>query len=256
VTIEYIPGAEPLYIKGNETGCLLLHGGGGGTTWDFKEFADVLYTRTGMTVWLPALTGYGTRPEDLYGITFDDWLADAHAGIDRLKEECSRLFVVGHSLGSLLTLLLASERKEINAIVTWAAPFGVQHRLIRLLPIITRVPLLRRAIPDRYPTDPSGKLREQGWIGYEWIPPLIGIVALDGMRRMKKTLTDVTRPALIIQGSNDKAISENSAERIHEAISSEKKEIWIVEGAGHAIMNHEETKEELFARTIDFLESA
>ena len=221
-----------------------------------KEFADVLHTRTGMTVWLPALTGYGTRPEDLYDITFDDWLADARAGIDRLKQECSRLFVVGHSLGGLLTLLLASERKEINAIVTWAAPFAVQYRLINLLPIIIRIPLLRRAIPDRHPTDPSGKLREQGWIGYDWIPTVIGLVARDGMKRMKMALTDVTCPTFIIQGTEDKAITENSAERIYEAISSEKKETWIVEGAGHAIMNHEGTKADLFTRTIDFLERA
>jgi len=256
VTIEYIPGAEPLYIEGNETGCLLLHGGGGGTTWDLKEFADVLHTRTGMTIWLPALTGFGTRPEDLYEITFDDWLADARSGIDRLKKECSRLFVVGHSAGGLLTLLLASEQKEINAIVTWATPAAVQHRLITLLPIMIRIPLLRRAIPDRYPTDPSGKLRGQGWIGYDWIPPMIGLVARDGMKRAKKALPDVTCPAFIIQGSEDKAISENSAERIFKAIASERKVIWIAEGAGHAIMNDEKTKDELFARTIDFLESS
>ncbi len=256
MTIEYIPGAEPLYIEGNETGCLLLHGAGGGTTWDLKEFADVLHSRTGMTVWLPALKGFGTKPDDLYEITFDHWLADARAGIDRLGEECSRTFVVGHSVGGLLTLLLASERKDISAIVTWATPIAVQYRLIGLLPIIIRIPLLRRLIPERYPTNPSEKLREQGWIGYDWIPPVVGLAARDGMKRVKKAFADVTCPAFIVQGSEDKAISENSAERIFEALASERKEFWIVEEADHAIMNHEKTKDDLFARTIDFLESS
>jgi len=256
VTIEYMPGAEPLHIEGSDTGCLLLHGAGGGTTWDFKEFADVLHVRTGMTIRLPALKGFGTKPEDLYEITLDDWLADARAGVDRLEQECSRMFVVGHSGGGLLTLLLASERREIDAITTWATPLAVQHRLILLLPIISRIPLLRRVIPEKYPTDPSGKLREQGWIGYDWIPPVIGLAARDGMKRVKKALANVTCPVFIVQGSEDKAVSENSAERIYEGIASERKEIWIVEGAGHAIMNDEKRKDELFARTIEFLESA
>ncbi len=254
MTIQYIPGAEPLYIEGTETGCLLLHGLGGGTTWDLKEFADILHSRTGMTVWLPALQGFGTKPEDLYEVTFDDWLVEARAGIERLGKKCSRLFVVGHSGGGLLTLLLASERKEIGAIATWAAPFGVQYRLIALLPIIIRIPLLRRLIPERYPTDPTGKLRELGWIGYDWIPPVVGLSAREGMKRTKRSLSMITCPAFIVQGSEDKAVSENSAERIYEAIKSERKEICIIQGAGHAIMNHEETKNELFARTIGFLE--
>ncbi|MFW9944949.1 MAG: alpha/beta hydrolase [Candidatus Sifarchaeia archaeon] len=256
MNVEYIPGAEPLYVAGSDTGCLLLHGFGGGTTWDLKEFANLLHRRTGMTVWLPALRGFGTRPEDLYNVTFNNWLADARTGIDRLKQECSRVFVVGHSGGGLLTLLLASEREDIRAVVTWAAPFAVQYRLMALLPIIIRIPLLRRVIPERYPTDPSGKLREQGWIGYDWIPPVVGLAAREGMKRVKRSLSKVTCPAFIVQGSEDKAVSENSAERIYEAIGSGRREIWIVEGAGHAIMNHELTKDELFTRTIDFLEGS
>ncbi|UCH05144.1 MAG: alpha/beta fold hydrolase [Candidatus Thorarchaeota archaeon] len=256
MSIEYIPGAEPLYVAGSDTGCLLLHGLGGGTTWDLKEFAEVLHRRTEMTIWLPALKGFGTRPEDLYEVTFDDWLADARAGIDRLKQECNRILVLGHSGGGLLALLLASERKAISAIITWATPIAVQYRLIVLLPFIMRIPLLRRVIPERYPTDPSGKLRAQGWVGYDWISPVVGLAARDGMKRVKKALADVTCPAFVVQGSEDKAISENSAEKIYEAIASKRKEIWIVEGAGHAIMNHEATKDELYARTIDFLESS
>ncbi|MFX1265576.1 MAG: alpha/beta hydrolase [Promethearchaeota archaeon] len=256
MNVEYIPGAEPLYVAGSDTGCLLLHGLGGGTTWDLKEFAEVLHRRTDMTIWLPALKGFGTRPEDLYEVTFDDWLADARAGIDKLQQECSRIFVLGHSGGGLLTLLLASERKAISAIVTWATPVSVQYRLIVLLPIIMRIPLLRRVVPERYPTDPSGKLRAQGWVGYDWISPVVGLAARDGMKRAKKALPDVTCPAFVVQGSEDKAISENSAEKIFGAISSKRKEIWIVEGAGHAIMNHEATKDELYTRAIDFLESS
>ncbi|MHA2209514.1 MAG: alpha/beta hydrolase [Candidatus Thorarchaeota archaeon] len=250
---NYIPGAEPLFIDGSERGCLLLHGGGGGTTWDLKEFANLLHAETGMTVWLPALTGYGTKPEDLYEVTFDEWLSDAHNGLDRLLENCENACVVGHSAGGLISLILASERADVSALVTWAAPFSVRSRLLLLLPVISRIPLLRRVIPEKHPTGIPKWLREQGWVGYDWIPPSIGLTVRDGMKRLGKSLGKITCPALIIQGSEDGAVTEGSPRRIFEGLASEKKDIWIIEGAGHPMMNDERYKESLFTRTIAFL---
>ena len=252
---EFIPGAEPLFIDGDKRGCLLLHGGGGGTTWDLKEFANRLHTVTGMTVWLPALTGYGTRPEDLYDVTFDDWLSDAHKGIDRLLENCDQVFTVGHSAGGLISLILASEREEVNALVTWAAPYGVRSRLLLLLPVISKIPILRRSIPKKHPTGIPNWLREQGWIGYDWIPPSIGLAVRDGMKRLRRSLGKITCPVFIIQGSRDNSVTEDSARRIYEGIASEKKEMLIIQDAGHPMMNDERYKDDLFARTIDFLKS-
>ncbi|MHA2142561.1 MAG: alpha/beta hydrolase [Candidatus Thorarchaeota archaeon] len=250
---DYIPGAEPLFIDGNKRGCLLLHGGGGGTTWDLKEFANILHADSGMTVWLPALTGYGTKPEDLYEVTFDDWLSDAHKGLDKLLEQCEDVHVVGHSAGGLISLILASEREEVSALVTWAAPFSVQSRLLLLLPVISKIPGFRRAIPEKHPTGIPNWLREQGWVGYDWIPPSVGLVVRDGMKRLKKALGRIRCSALIIQGSEDKAVTEDSPRKIYDGLASEKREIWIVEGAGHPMMNDERYKAELFTRTITFL---
>ena len=164
---DYLPGAEPLFIEGSSTGCLLLHGGGGGSAWDLKEFANILHEQTGMTVWLPSLTGFGTKPEDLYDVTLDDWLGDAHSGLDRLLETCQKVFIVGHSAGGVLTLLTASEREEVNGLVTWAAPYSIQSRLFHLLPVISRVPLLRRAIPEKHESPAPSWLHEKGWVGYD-----------------------------------------------------------------------------------------
>ncbi|MFW9966328.1 MAG: alpha/beta hydrolase [Candidatus Thorarchaeota archaeon] len=251
---DFLPGAEPLSLEGNENGCLLLHGGGGGTTWDLKEFANILHTETGMTVWLPALTGYGTKPEDLYDVTFDDWLSDAHNGLDKLLEQCEHVCVVGHSAGGLISLILASEREEVSGVVTWAAPFSVQSRLLLLLPVISRIPGLRRAIQEKHPTGIPNWLREQGWVGYDWIPPSIGLVVRDGLKRLRPALRGIRCPTLIIQGTEDKAVTKDSPRKIYDGLASEKKEIWMVEGAGHPMMNDETYKADLFSRTISFLQ--
>lgn len=247
--------AEPLFIKGNEHGCLLLHGAGGGTTWDLKEFASILHNKTEMTVWLPALKGFGTTPEDLYEVTFNDWLTDSIEGIQRLRKVCEHICIVGHSMGGLLALILSAELEDIDAIVTWAAPLGIRNRLLHILPAIMKIPLLRRVVPERVPTPVPDWLREQGWVGYDWIPTSLGFIAIEGLKRLRKCLEDVTCPAFLIQGSVDQSISKDSAKKIYNKISSEEKEIWIIEGADHPIMNELGYKDELFSRTISFLET-
>ena len=248
-------GADPLFIQGSEKGCLLLHGAGGGTTWDLKEFANVLHERTGMTIWLPALTGFGTTPENLYEVTFDDWVTDSNRGVDKLQETCDQIYIVGHSMGGLLTLLIASKREDIDAIVTWAAPYKVQSRLLRVLPVISKIPLLRRIIPKQVPSPIPDSLREQGWVGYDWIPTSLGLIAHEGLKRLRKSLRDVACPVLLIHGSLDQSTSKDSVRIIFEKIASERKEIWIIEGADHPIMNELEYKDDLFSCTIAFLEN-
>jgi carboxylesterase len=252
---EYMKGAEPLYVEGNSSGCLLLHGAGGGTAWDLKEFAQLLHAKTGMTVWLPSLSGFGTRPEDLFDVTLDMWLSDARSGTERLQETCERVFVVGHSAGGLLALLMASERKDIAGLVTWAAPYDVQTRLLHLLPVLSRIPLLRRAIPRTHKSLAPEWLRKEGWVGYEWIPTRVGLVMADGLKRLKDSLGRVDCPALVVQGTADGTVTRSSAERIFRAITSEKKELHLIEGAHHPMMNEDRHKEELFSVTIEFIQN-
>jgi carboxylesterase len=251
---KYLVGAEPLFIEGNASGCLLLHGAGGGTAWDLKEFASLLHEKTGMTIWLPSLTGFGTQPEDLFDVTLDTWLTDAQSGLDRLLETCERVFIVGHSAGGVLALLKASEKKEVNGVVTWAAPYDIPTRLLYILPTLSRIPLLKRAIPKTHESTAPDWLKQKGWIGYEWIPTSIGLIMYDGLKHMKKTLNRVSCPALIIQGTTDSSITKDSAQRIFQGLTSERKEIHLIEGAHHPMMNEDKYKDELFTCTIDFLQ--
>jgi len=252
---KYLTGADPVFISGSTSGCLLLHGAGGGTAWDLKEFANELHSKTGWTIWLPSLSGFGTRPEDLIGITFNDWQTDAQIGLKKLQQECNKLFVVGHSMGGLLTLILAAQYQQINGIVTWAAPVSAKSRTLTFFPFITKIPISRKAILGKYYFSPSEELKKQGWVGYDWIPTSIGINFIEGIKTLKKSLPKVKCPALIIQGTKDEMVSSKCPYIIYKTINSTKKDLWLVEGADHPIMNNEECKTELFLRTITFLKS-
>lgn len=80
----------------------------------------------------------------------------------------------------------------------------------------------------------------------------IGFITRDAMKRLKKALGRIACPVLIVQGSKDKVVSNDSPRRLYEGLASEKKDIWIVEGANHPMMNQKRHKDKLFARTIAF----
>jgi carboxylesterase len=250
---NYLHGAEPLFIEGSKIGCLLLHGAGGGTAWDLKEIAHHLHKEIGSTVWLPALKGFGTKPEDLCNVTFSDWMNDARNGLDRLKGSCDTIIVLGHSFGGLLALILAAEDQSIAAIVTWAGAYGVQDRRLAVIPYIMKVPLLRRIVPERFSMNISEENIKQGWVGYDWMPVSMVSNLLDALNTLKRSLPKVKCPSLIIQGTLDESVAKNSAAKIYQAIKSAKKEILLIEGAHHPIMQEKEFKEELFENTIQFI---
>ncbi|MFW9991491.1 MAG: alpha/beta hydrolase [Candidatus Odinarchaeota archaeon] len=251
VSKKYLPGAEPLFLEGKEKGLLLVHGGGGGTTWDLKEFAAKA-NEHGFTVWLPSLPGFGTDPTDLLGITFDEWISEAREGINSLRENCSSVSIVGHSLGGLLALVLAAEDTTISRVVTWAAAWKVRNRLLAFLPLLNKLPLIRRLIPERpYGIVPT-RLKEMGWIGYEWIPSSLGFPVLEGLKRLHSTISNVSCPVLVIQGTSDESVAANSALDIYKRLSNPEKELWMIENATHPLMQ-DFCKEELFRRSLEYL---
>jgi carboxylesterase len=249
---SYLKGAEPLFLEGGERGLLLLHGAGGGTAWDMKEFAAAA-NRRGWTVWLPSLPGFGSRPEELAGITAGDWLEEVRNGVDRLAAECTTVAVVGHSVGGAIALLLAAEDRRIARSVAWSAPWKINNRLLPLLPLVSRIPLARRLVPERVPVETPAAMKEAGWVGYEWLPGSIGFPVLEVLERLHENAGKITSPVFLIQGTKDEVIDGGSAGRIHEELAGSVKETWMIDDGSHVLMQGPR-KDELFARTLAFID--
>ena len=251
---NFLPGAEPLSLEGTSNqGCLLLHGAGGGTAWDLKEFAILLNKQTNMTIRLPTLKGFGTTPEELYEIGFQDWYQQARDEIVELQASVEDVFIVGHSFGGIIALLLAAAHPSIAGISIWSTPFSLKSRLFRLLPLLRKIPGIERIFPDRVVNPAPEQLKKLGWISYEWIPSSLGFVIFEGFTRLKVVIQEVSCPTLIVQGEKDELIQRQSARRIFDQISSIKKEVWIIENGHHPLMLEPQFKVELFDRTISFL---
>ena len=75
--------AEPFFISGGKTGCLLIHGFTG-TPKEMRMLGDFLAAE-GYTVLAPRLFGHATAPADMARARWADWVASVEDGMNLLK---------------------------------------------------------------------------------------------------------------------------------------------------------------------------
>lgn len=114
--VKTIIGAEPWsYIGTGDAGVLVIHGFTG-SPGSMRGVAQAC-ADAGFHVELPRLKGHGTDVADMLPMRWSDWSADTEAAFQTLRQRCSRIVVIGLSMGGTLTLWLASHHSEIAGIV-------------------------------------------------------------------------------------------------------------------------------------------
>ena len=149
-------GAGPFYFEGNNIGILLIHGGGGGTCADLKPLAEDLHMKGGYTINIPLLPGYGTTPKDLKKTRIDYWKSAINRELSILIDKCDKVIVGGHSMGGVLTLILAANY-NLDGIFTISAPIGVQRFLFHLVPLFKIFLKYHTIDSEQFKKDTNGK---------------------------------------------------------------------------------------------------
>lgn len=244
-----IEGGEPFFLNSDgSSGVLLIHGFTGLPA-GMLLLGEVL-NRAGFKVLCPRLAGHGTSERDLMRTTKDDWHNSVLDGFFILRGLCDKIFVIGHSMGGLLALKLATQY-ELAKIVTLAAPIFVDEgRGLRNLPprefcsdacIYTE----RKKLDDVPPA--VNNVYEK--------TPLISVHELvDLIADVKKILPKVTAPILIMQGEEDHTVQPRSARFIMDNVGSIEKKIITVPNAGH-LLPFAEQRGFVFEHTLEFLRS-
>ena len=243
-----IDGGEPFFMRGDSSGVLLIHGFTGLPAGMFL-LGEVL-NRAGYSVLCPRLAGHGTNERDLMRTTKDDWYNSVLDGFAILRGLCDTIFVVGHSMGGLLTLKLATER-NVAKIVTLAAPIFIDDGLgLKNLPpkelcgnACTFTP--RKKLDDVPPAVNNV---------YEKTPLVSVHELLDLIAEVKGLLPHVTTPILIMHGEEDHTAQPRSARFIMDNVGATVKQIITVPESGHLLPFAEE-RDFVFDATLHFLRS-
>jgi len=115
MTTAIMTGCEPYSFAGGPCGVLVLHGFTGNPV-SMRPLAEAC-AKAGFTVELPRLPGHGTSLEDLMTTGWADWSATALASFDDLAAKCSKVAVVGLSMGGRTH----GTRRGVAARRSWAA---------------------------------------------------------------------------------------------------------------------------------------
>ena len=204
----------------------------------------------GHTVLGIRLFGHATLSEDLKRAHWQDWLADAEDGWYLISSMVTRVFLVGLSMGGVLSLLLASKFPSAG-IVVMATP---QHlpddprihvrNLYRIL-----VPFIPKGPPnwfdlEAYKEHASYKVNStQGYI------ELINLLS-----EMNSALPDVKAPALLIYSKDDDVVKlkDRHMDIIYDNLGSQDKRKLVIEESGHVIPRDLQ-RNQVFKAVLEFI---
>ncbi|MBI3924407.1 MAG: alpha/beta fold hydrolase [Armatimonadetes bacterium] len=170
---------------------------------------------------MPWLRGHGTRPEDLVGVTWRDWLEDGRKALLDLTGSSGRCTLVGLSMGGLVALQLAAEHPgRVAGVATVAGCLEFRSPLVRLLPVLQALFTYWKGQPDY--ADPERQLLDTNYRYF----PVATFASLVAYRRVVTDLLPLVQaPLCVIQSRADPVVSPASARRILERAGSEHKEV-------------------------------
>lgn len=158
-------------------------------------------------------------------------IEDLHLILDAVQEGALEYYgintdgthrvLLGHSCGGSVSIITASERRDVDAVVAWSAPatfyrFREEEKM-----------MWRKNGKLALPEDP-----EYGIIS-------IGLEPLDDIENNKERLDiiDAVRrlkcPLLIAQGDEDTTVMKEEADALYAVVSDKKSRFYAVEGANH-----------------------
>jgi carboxylesterase len=237
---------NPFFFEGGEVGCLLVHGFSGSPP-EMRPMGEYLAGK-GVTVVGVRLAGHGTTPEDMARTGWRDWVVSAEEELRELRRRCERVFVAGLSMGGLITLHLAVHH-SVAGIVAMSAPAYVADWRFRFMPLVQ---YFVRWVTPNIESDLTDPEAEERLFSYSVLP--VRCIASLGqlLHLVRRELSQVKVPALIMQGENDHHVPADSARIIFEELGTAEKEIVWWPNSGHCITVDSE-REAVWARAYEFI---
>lgn len=238
-----LEGAEEFYYEGNEVGVLVSHGFTGTT--QSMAYLGKRFAEEGFTVYGPRLTGHGTTPEDMEEATYGDWIQDVEAGLEKLKGECSTVFVAGLSMGGTLTLYLAEQHPEIAGIMPINAAVHMPEFEGYYLSLKDS---------ERFVEGIGSDIKAEGIqeLAYAQTPVKSMGELVQLLTIVNGDLGKVTVPTLILSSTVDNVVPPENSQIIYEQIQSDIKEIVSLEESYH-VATLDNDKELIAESCISFI---
>jgi carboxylesterase len=233
----------------HRTGALLVHGLNG-SLYDMEELTGFLASY-GIVTLNALLPGHGSRARDRRPV---DWSECSHAirrELQKLKQWCEHVFLIGHSSGGALCLYVAAS-EPVTGIITMCAPIYIYPWMFPAMRLLKH---FTPASPDVHEDLRSYEARRRYTHQMRSKSPLAPVeTALHHLPSLRTALPSVTAPALIMTAIHDHVVPASDAQAIYRLIGSQEKYLVKFRRSYHLLMKDHD-REEVFARTLHFIQS-
>jgi carboxylesterase len=252
-----IPGARPQFYRGDAIGCLIIHGfmaSPGEVGWLGSHLADL-----GHTVYVPRLTGHGIDPVYMSRMRWEDWYAHVIDGYYLLQQQCDQVYVIGHSMGGLLAMLLTL-KQPVDGLVMAASPVHVPHPLMRFTRWLSWIrPYTHHPGTEKLNAIIRAEQERRGEPAYSRVHyPRWSSRAVYELYRLIRTASDhlnqVTAPLLLLYAERDATASLDNMHHIAQQVQSDLVQTYILTQGEHIIFQ-DDGREEAFAAVADFIQA-
>jgi len=250
---QIIPTAEPFFLQGNKTGILLIHGFTG-TPRELRWMGEYL-NQQGFTCLGIRLNGHATDPEDMRRSRWTDWTASVEDGFHLLRGMTDRVFLVGLSMGGVLSLLMSTRfAQRVAGVVAMSTPYQLPNDhptwLLRLYSMIVR------DNPKSKETPGASWFDKAAYADHVSYPqnPMRSVVELKLLlNEMQAALPEVRRPVLLIHSKDDPYVLPENMEKIYAGLvnASDKTKLYIT-GSGH-VVTRDAARHQVFELVRDFI---
>ena len=246
-------------------GAVLLFHGLTGSPFELKKYGQFLY-KNGYDIYADCIPGHGDNFEDIYTVTYQDWLSFAYSKFEYLKAKYDEVFVSGLCLGAVLAIAVGEKYKEqVSGVISLSTTLYLDG---------WRLPWYKCFIPIgistiirfyyNYPEcEPHGiknlktrnvikKLLSKGDVGMNDFPMTGFYELLKLSSFVRKNLKEFNVPILLIHSQEDDLTSVRSAEVVYHNILSSDKEKIILNDSYHMVL-YDNEKEFVFNKALDFI---
>jgi carboxylesterase len=208
---------------GGAIGVLLLHGFTA-TTVEVRPMAKFLHD-LGYTVSGPLFAGHGHTPEEMNRVSWRDWFASADQAYKELAQTCNKVFVLGESMGGLISILISIAHPDIAGTLLFAPALKVNNLAAAELLWPFKSYIFKKNIDET-----------MEWQGFNVVPLHAAAELLKLQRKVRRNLSKMKTPTIIFQGKLDRSIDQMSSIMVLEGIGSVEKELVWMEESSHCVL--------------------
>lgn len=245
---------------------ILLFHGLTGSPYELKKYGQFLYNH-GYDVFADCIPGHGNKVDEIYTVSYIDWLNFAYGKFEQLNSKYDEVYVSGLCLGAILALAVGIRYSDkVCGVVTlsttlyldgWRLPwysFLLPLGLSTILRFYYNYPECEpHGIKNESVRRIIKKLLQKGEVGMNDFP-MTGIYELLKLSKyVRKNLSKFQSPILIIHSDKDDLSSTKSADVVYKKISSTDKEKIILHNSYHMVL-YDNDKDYVFQKALTFFD--